>query len=135
MLVDPHFEFGDAQEQLREWSRGTRVVCLLVIERELFSHAVAWADGELAWQMSFEGEVDDRPPVSGPVPIEPEVLARQLGPVDDPRTWYRVPVAAAALVTGWRPGRSQPAAEPSFAQVVYPRPVGVAASVSRDLAD
>ena len=135
VLVDPHFEFGDAHDQLREWSRGTRVVCLLVIERELFSHALAWADGELAWQASFEGEVDDRPSVSGQMPVEPDVLARPLGPMDDPRTWYRVPVAAVELVTGWRPARSKPKAQPLFAQVVYPRPLGVAASVARDLAD
>lgn len=135
VLVDPHFEFGDAPDQLREWSRGTRVVCLLVIERTLFSHALSWADGELAWQASFEGEVDKRLSVSGQMPAEPDAVARQIGPMDDPRTWYRVPVVAVELVTGWRPARSNPAAQPSFAQVAYPRPVGVAASVARDLAD
>jgi hypothetical protein len=120
---------------LRAWSRGARIVCLQVIERELFSHALAWAEGRLVWQVSFEGEVDNRPVVSGRMPADPDVLARQLGSVDDPRTWYRVAVAAVELVTGWRPARSKPAAQPSFAQVVYPRPMGVAASVARDPAD
>lgn len=135
LLVDPHFEFGDAHDQLREWSRGTRVACLMVMERELFSHALAWTNGELAWQASFEGEVDDQPAISGQIPVEPDVLARRLGPMDDSKTWYRVPIDAVELVTGWRPAGSKPAAQSSFAQVVYPRPMGVAASVARDLAD
>ena len=65
VLVDPHFEFGDAHDHLHEWSRGTRVVCLLVIERELFSHAPAWADDELAWQVSVEGAGTTGPRLGG----------------------------------------------------------------------
>lgn len=68
-------------------------------------------------------------------PHFPDVLARQLGLMDDPRTCYYVPVAAVELVTGWRPARSTPAAQTSFAQIACPRPVGVAASVAQDLAD
>jgi hypothetical protein len=120
VLVDPHFKFGDAHEQLQECSRGTRVVCLMVIERELFSHAMAWTDGALTWQASFEGELDDRPSVSGQMPVKPDVLARQLGPTDDPMTWYRVPVAAVELVTGWRPTRPQPATHPTSTQAAHP---------------
>lgn len=141
VLVDRHVEFGDADKQLQEWSKNTRIVRLLLIERALFSHASAWADGELVWQASFDGEVDGRPSIIGRTPVELDVRSRQFGPIGDPRAWYRLPIAAVELVTGWRPAcsedRTQPSEEmarSSFAQVVYPRPVGVAAEVARNLA-
>jgi len=102
-LADPLFQFGDAWDELREWSQDTRVVCLLLVQRELFSHALVWVDREMVWQVSFEGESDDRPVAAGQVPFDPDILGRQLGPADDPRTWFRVPVAAVELLTDWQP--------------------------------
>jgi hypothetical protein len=103
VLVDRQFEFADTRDALQEWSQGTRVVCLIVIESQLFSHALVWADRELIWQVSFEGELDDRPSVGGQPPFDPHVLGGQHGPVDDPRTWFRVPIAAVELLTDWQP--------------------------------
>jgi hypothetical protein len=61
MLVDPHFQVGDTQDEIQKWSQSTRIVCVPVVQRELFSHALAWVDREVVWQVSFEGELDDRP--------------------------------------------------------------------------
>lgn len=106
VLLDPDFEFGDAWDELQAWSCGTRVVCLMVIEPELFSHALVWADGSLAWQVSFEAELDDRPSADGRLPFDLAALAGDLGPADDQRTWFRLPIAAVTRLTGWHPARS-----------------------------
>jgi hypothetical protein len=61
MVIDPHLEFGDSDDAFAPGSVGTRIVRLAVIEREWFSHTKLWVDGTAAWEVSFEGELDDRP--------------------------------------------------------------------------
>jgi hypothetical protein len=136
MVIDPHFEFGDSDEDLAQGSVGTRIVRLAVIERERFSHAEVWIGGRMAWEMSFEGELDERPVVGGRFPYDIDQLARAISPagLHDHETCYRVPIAAVERLVGWRRDLSDGQVDqPRFAQLVYPRPVGVAAEVARDL--
>ena len=133
LLVDPHFEFGDADNELQQWSMCGRVGRLQVIEHQIFGHATLWADGKLVWEVSYEAELDDRPLTSEQLPYDLDVLAAGIGSLDDPLTWYRVTAEVFHLATSWRPAYDS-SDQPSLTQLVYPRPAGVAASVARDLA-
>ena len=135
VLVDPHFELGDADADLQQWSIGGQVGRLLVIERERFSHATLWAEGRVSWEVSYEAELDVRPLVGGQFPYDLDGLAAGIGSPDDPQTWYQVPVQAFRLVAKWQPCLDDTPDQPSLAQLIYPRPAGVAASVARDLAN
>lgn len=104
LLVDPHFEYGDSADELLHWSEGTRIVCLQIIEPEGFSHAMVWTAGALAWEISYEAELDARPLVDGQPPYDLDAIARTIGPLDDSRTWCQVPIAVVRLLTGWQPG-------------------------------
>jgi hypothetical protein len=94
VLADPGFELGDAGDELRQRSVGTRVVRLLVIEREGFSHATAWVDGEVAWEISYEAELDERPLVSDGFPSEVPT---------DRADFFPAAIMAVQSMTGWRP--------------------------------
>jgi hypothetical protein len=79
MVIDPHFEFDDrSDDDLAPGSVGTRIVRLAVIEREWFSHTKVWVDGRAAWEVSFEGELDDRPLVGGRFPYDLDEFARAI---------------------------------------------------------
>jgi hypothetical protein len=137
MAIDPHFEFDDrSDDDLAPGSVGTRIVRLAVIEREWFSHTKVWVDGRAAWEVSFEGELDDRPLVGGRFPYDLDEFARaiSLAGLQDHQTCYRVPIAAVERLVGWRRDLNdgQPD-EARFARLVYPRPAGVAAEVAQDL--
>jgi hypothetical protein len=103
MVIDPHFEFGDSDVVLAPGSVGTRIVRLAVIEREWFSHTRMWVDGTAAWEVSFEGELDDRPLVGGRFPYDLDEFARaiNLAGLQDHETCYRVPVATVERLVGW----------------------------------
>ncbi|GHJ47952.1 hypothetical protein Cs7R123_52940 [Catellatospora sp. TT07R-123] len=58
---------------------------------------------ELAWQISYEGELDERPTPDDGFPYDVDELAAGIGPLS-PYTWYQVPVAAVRLAVGWEPG-------------------------------
>ncbi|WP_144124972.1 hypothetical protein [Catellatospora sichuanensis] len=120
VLVDPHFAYGDADSLLSRWSSAGRVVRLDVIERERFSHATVWIDGVVAWEVSFEEELDERPTASANIPFDLERLAAAVSPVRDAETWYRVPILAARLVTGWHPRRNEARGDRAFAEVIVP---------------
>jgi hypothetical protein len=124
-LIDPHFEFGDFDEQLRRWSAGTQVARLMVIERELFSHATVWSDNDVEWNVSFEAELDEQPLVDDRFPYDLDALAAAIGLAGNPNTWHLVLTAALRQVTGWLP-RPDRGVGPLFAELVYPRPEGVA---------
>jgi hypothetical protein len=121
VLIDPHFSLGDSDAQLGRWSVAGRVVRLEVIERELFSHALVCADGVVAWEVSFEGELDERPLASERLPYDLEQLAATIGPDGDAETWYRVPIAAAQLVTGWDLGWEEAGPYRSYREIVPDR--------------
>lgn len=104
VVVDPHFEFGDAQDLIAAWSAGTRAVRLMVIEREGFSHATAWADGAVRWDISYEEEMDDSPRIGGAFPF-------------DAGDGYRAPIDAVRAVTGWQP---RTADRLLLAELIYP---------------
>ncbi|MET0420006.1 MAG: hypothetical protein ABW022_28670 [Actinoplanes sp.] len=112
VVVDPHFEFGDAEEEMRAWSAGGRAVRLMVIAREGFSQATAWVDGGVRWDISYEDGLDDRPRVGGALPYDVEALSAG--------DWYQAPISAARLATGWQPRGSE---RPLLAELIYPRPV------------
>lgn len=118
VVIDPHFAYGDADALLAHWSSAGRVVRLDVIEREQFSHAVVWIDGVEAWEVSFEGELDELPHASPSLPYGLEHLAAAVGPARDAATWYRVPMVAARLVTGRHPRWEEARCERSFTEVV-----------------
>ena len=107
VVVDPHFEFGDAAPA---WSAGTRAVRLMVIEREGFSQATAWADGEIRWDISYEEEIDQVPCVSGTLPYDVAALG-----VDG---WYRAPINAVRAATTWQP---RPTDHLRLAELLDPR--------------
>jgi hypothetical protein len=134
LIIDPHFEFGDMDSQLRQYSLGTRILRLLVIEHEKFSHATEWADGEIMWEVSFEGELDERPVISDRFPFDLDELASTMGTRRDPEVWYQVAVVAVQRRTGWRPRLARGDADELWGtELVYPRPSGVATAVARDL--
>jgi len=83
LLIDPHFEFGDADPEIQQWSAGTRIVRLQIIERQRFSHATAWADGTREWDVSFDADLDERPLVDARFPYSEDRLSAQRNP---PRT-------------------------------------------------
>ncbi len=133
VVVDPHFEFGDSDVELRQWSVGTRVVRLQVLDREAFSHASVWVGGEIAWDVSFDSELDDRPCLDGRFPYHLDELAPMIAG-QGAEAWYRVPISAVQRVTGWHPRPAgDEADEQRFAELLYDRPAGVAAAVERDL--
>jgi hypothetical protein len=135
LLVDPHFEFGDANAEMQQWSTRGRVGRLQVIEQERFSHATLWADGKIAWEVSYEAELDDRPLTTGQFPYDLDALAAGIGSPDDPQTWYQVPAEAFRLATNWQPCRGDDRDQPPLIELRYPRPAGIGASVARDLAN
>jgi hypothetical protein len=135
VVIDPHLELGDADAELRQWSVGTQVVRLLVIESEAFSHASVWANGEIVWDVSFEGELDDRPLVDERFPYDVDEIASTIDAVPGPQAWYQVPVVGVQRLTDWHPRPSKGGPDQSFADLVYPRPPGVAAWVAQELAD
>jgi hypothetical protein len=135
IIIDPHFEFGDADADLQQWSAGTRVARLQFIEREKFSHASVWAHGELTWEVSFEPELDERPVVSPDFPYVLGELAQTIDAVGDPETWYQVPAVAVQQLTGWRVSQSSGDGDQLwFTELHYPRPAGVIAAIVRDRA-
>jgi hypothetical protein len=118
VVVDPHFEFGDA---LTAWSAGTRVVRLMVIEREGFSQATAWSDGELRWDISYEEGLDHAPCVTGSFPYEVQALG----------AGYQAPINAVRAATAWQPRLSGGL---QLADLIYPRPAVAGAFGSRTVA-
>jgi hypothetical protein len=131
VIVDPHFEFGDADVELTRVSIGTRVLRLSAIERDGFSHATLWCDGAKAWEVSFEAETDDRPLTAGPVPVDVDELAVSMSPA----MHYRAALVAVEKVLGFSPASVFLPGDRGLAQLVYPRPAGVAASVDRERND
>lgn len=133
VVIDPHFEFGDSDIELRQWSVGTRIARLQVIEQALFSHATVWANGGVVWDVSYEAELDERPLLDSRFPYELDALKSTVGPAEGPHTWFRVLVAAVARLTGRQPRPGQESGRPTFAELVYARSAGTAAIVARDL--
>ncbi|MEV6350930.1 hypothetical protein [Actinoplanes sp. NPDC051851] len=120
LLIDPHFEFGDADVEMRVWSVGTRLVRLSYIGREHFGNVKVWTDGNSSWEVSFEGETDKEPTIEGLFPYGLSALAP---PGASPEEYARVPAAAVRLLTGWEPRR---VGEASFVTLEYDRTETVA---------
>lgn len=125
LVIDPHFEFGDTDDDLRRHSINGRVVRLEVIKNEGYSYATEWRDGEVVWKISYEAEIDSEPPSFGRLPYDLDKVR-----VDD---FSELPILAAQEVTGWHPDAGRTAKRRGqFFELEYPRPDGVAAAVARD---
>jgi hypothetical protein len=141
LVVDPHQEFGDADDELRVSSAATRIARLVLVgEPDPFSYASVWNNGSDAWSLSFD-RIDDEPVIGGALPDEIDELRRALGAGDRHGQFleyaeaaYQLAISAVGLVTGWRYDPQDPRGDDTdFAEFTYPRPVGVTASVAADL--